>query len=309
MSDLSPIGDIMKKSIKALGDDFYIKFLRQSLIANWKDIIGENYAKKIKPLRVEHKRLFVYSGDSSWKSTVYTYKTKIIKKINDYFDTDLIDEIIFGRPSEKPKAISNTAAAPVNEADIVKAVRSIKLTKEEMEEIEKNCACIEDESLRETFLKTSISRAKSEKYRKSQGWHECPHCGVLCPPEQKICNKCRNLENDILEKTIIKILQEVPWVTYAEIRNEVEKTMPHMLEECTAEKIERLRGTLVQQMAQTLDKKNENRIKSLVMLFKGVKPEDLTDNLIAKTLYELRYDLPAEARLSLIRNVKNQEMM
>ena len=303
MSDLSPIGDIMKKSLKALGDDFYIKFLRQSLIANWKEIIGENYAKKIKPLRVEHKRLFVYSGDSSWKSTVYTYKTKIIKKINDYFDTDLIDEIIFGRPSEKPKAISSTSA-PVNEVDIVKAVRSIKLTKEEIEEIEKNCACIEDEALRETFLKTSISRAKSEKYRKSQGWHECPHCGVLCPPEQKICNKCKNLEYEIFEKTVIKILQEVPWVTYAEIRKEIEKTMPNMYGECTSEKIESLRGTLVQQMAQTLDKKNENRIKSLVMLFKGVKPEDLTDSLISKALYELRYDLPAEVRLSLVRSAE-----
>lgn len=307
MGDLAPMSEVMKNSLKALGDEFYIKYLRQSLITNWADIVGQNYAKKVKPLYVEHKKLFVYSGDSAWKSTLFAYKSKIIKQINDYFETDLIDDILFGRPSERPREDLNIAVAPPpKQVDIVKTVRSIELTDEELEEIEKSCACIEDDVLRETFLKTSISRAKSEKYKKSQGWHDCPYCGLLCPPEQKICNRCRDLEYEIFEKLIIAILKEVPWVTYSEIKNEIEKAMPHMVAECTPEKVENLRGMLVQQMAQTLDKRNQNRIKSLVMLFKGVKPEELTDNLVAKTLYELRYDLPAEARLSIIRNADNR---
>ena len=308
MGDLAPMSEVMKKSLRALGDDFYLKYLRQSLIANWKDIVGEKYAQKIKPLRIEHKILFVYSGNSTWKSTVFAYKSKLIERINNHFETDLIDDIAFGRPSERPKETLIATVVPSNQVDVVKAVRSVELTDEELEEIEKSCACIEDDMLRETFLKTSISRAKSEKYKKNQGWHECPYCGLLCPPEQKICNRCKNLEYEILEKTIINILKEVPWATYAEIRSEIEKSMSHMVEECTPEKVENLRGTLVQQIAQTLDKKNQNRIKLLVMLFKGVKPEELTDNLIAKTLYELRYDLPIEGRLSLIRNtgLKNE---
>ena len=300
MDDLIPMSEIIKKSLKALGDDFYIKYLRQSLITNWKDIVGEVYARKVKPLRIEHKNLFLYSGDSTWRSTVFAYKTKLIEKINNHFETDLIDDIIFGRPSERPRAIS-TAAQP-KQIDIVKAVRSMELTDEEYEEIEKSCACIEDKVLRETFFKTSISRAKSEKYKKSQGWHECPLCGLLCPPEQRVCNRCENLEVEIFEKTIRNLIKEVPWVTYAEIRNEIEKSMPHMIEECTPEKVENLRGMLVQQIAQTLDKNDKNRIKSLIMIFKGVKPEEVTDALATKALYELRYDLPAEGRLSLIRN-------
>ena len=306
MGDLSPMSEIMKNSLKVLGDDFYIKYLRQSLITNWQDIVGKTYAKKVKPLRVEHKRLFVYSGDSAWKSTLFAYKSKIIKQINDYFETDLIDDILFGRPSERPREDFNIIAAPLKQTDVVKAVRSIELTDEELEEIEKSCACIEDDELRETFLKTSISRAKSEKYKKNQGWHDCPYCGLLCPPEQRICNRCKNLEYDLFEKLIISILKEVPWAVYSEIKSEVEKSMPHMVSECTPEKVENLRGMLVQQIAQTLDKRNQNRIKLLVMLFKGVKPEELTDNLIAKTLYELRYDLPAEGRLSLMRNADNR---
>ncbi|MBR2179785.1 MAG: DUF721 domain-containing protein [Selenomonadaceae bacterium] len=302
MGDLAPMSEIMKNSLKALGDDFYIKYLRQSLITNWQDIVGKTYAKKVKPLRIEHKKLFVYSGDSTWKSTLFAYKSKIIKQINDYFETDLIDDIIFGRPSERPREDINTTVTPPKQVDIVKAVRSVELSEEEIEEIEKSCECIEDDILRETFLKASISRAKSEKYKKRQGWHECPCCGSLCQPEEKICSRCRNMEYELFEKTVINILKEVPWAVYSEIRNEISKAMPQMIEECTPEKVESLRGMLVQQIAQTLDKRNQNRIKLLVMLFKGVKPEELTDNLIAKTLYELRYDLPAEGRLNIIRN-------
>ena len=302
MEDLSPMNEIMKESLKALGDDFYTKYLRNSLISNWQDIVGKNYAKKVKPLRIEHKKLFVYTGDSSWKSTIFAFKPKLIEKINNYFEADLIDDILFGRPSERPREVLDVVEAPPKPVDIVQSVRSMVLTDEELEEIKKSCECIEDDTLRETFFKASISRAKSEKYKKGQGWHECPSCGVLCQPEQKICSKCKSLQEEALEKVVIGIFKEVPWASYAEIKREIEKAMPQMVDECTSEKVERLRGMLVQQIAQTLDKKNQNSINSLVMLFKGVKPEELTDALIAKALYELRYDLPAEGRLSLIRN-------
>ena len=302
MEEFSPMSEIIKNSLKALGDDFYIKYLRQSLFTNWQDIVGINYAKRIKPLRIEYKRLFVYASDSTWKSTLYAYKSKIIKQINDYFDEDLVEDIIFGRPGERPKENNNTILAPQQPVDPAKIIRAITLTDEELKEIEESCKCIEDDTLRATFLKTSISRAKSEKYRKSQGWHDCPNCGSLCPAEQKICSRCKNQQYEIFEKTIIHILHEVPWAAYSEIKSEIEKSMPQMIEECTPEKVESLRGTLVQQMAQTLDNKDPNRIKLLVMLFKGVKPEDLSDKLISKALYELRYDLPSEGRFNLMRN-------
>ena len=302
MENFSPMSEVMKSSIKALSNDIYIKYLRHSLIANWDEIVGKTYAKRVKPLRIEYKRLFLYSSNSAWQSTIYAYKSRIIKQINDYFEEDLIDDIVFGRPSELPKEGLNVVEAPPKPIDIVKVVRSIELTDEELEEIEKSCECIEDETLRSTFLKASISRAKSEKYKKSQGWHECPSCGLLCPSEQKICSRCKNLEYEMLERAIINIFREVPWAIYSEIKSEIAKSMPNMVEECTPEKVENLRGMLVQQIAQTLDKKNQKSIRTLVMLFKSVKPEDVSDSLIAKTLNELRYDLPAEGRFNLIRN-------
>lgn len=298
MSNPSPINEIIMKNLKSLGEDFYIKYLRQSIFYNWKEIVGEANAKRIKPLRIEYKRLYVYASDSSWRSNVYAYKSTFIKKINDFIGENLIDDIIFGNPSERPMKDDDEVVELKPTIDESREIRAMSLTDEELDEIDKNCACIEDEQLRATMLKTSISRAKLEKYRLQKGWHTCPRCcKMLCLPEREICDVCEREEYEVFEKFVMKILMEVPWSTYAEIRREIANKMPHMLKECSPEFVESTRGILVQQICRSLDNNDQNRINLLVMLFKGVKPEDLSEKLINKTLYELRYDLPMKGRI------------
>ena len=41
MQEPSPMSEIMPKSLKLLGEDFYIKYLRNSVIYHWKDIVGK----------------------------------------------------------------------------------------------------------------------------------------------------------------------------------------------------------------------------------------------------------------------------
>ena len=286
----SPIDEVIKNSLKSMNEKVYIKYLRESIFYDWEKIIGEANAKKIKPLRIVYKKLYLYAKDSAWRAHVYAYKPLFIKKINDYLGENLIDEILFGNPLEKPKEEEEIINAPKTKAKFSKEVIKINLSEEELAEIEKNCACIEDETLRHTLLKASINRAKLEKYRIKNNWHECPNCGNLCPPDEKICNVCERLENDIFERAVMKLLKEVPWLTYAEIKREIKKTMPQMLNRCTPDKIENIRGMLVLELCRSLDKSNQNQVNSLVMLFKGVKSEDLTPQLISKTLYELRND-------------------
>ena len=78
MADFVPIDEAMKPALKEYGEDFYKEYLRRSIIYGWKDIIGETNAKHIKPLRIEYKRLYVYVSDSSWRSTVYAYKSNYL---------------------------------------------------------------------------------------------------------------------------------------------------------------------------------------------------------------------------------------
>ena len=80
----------------------------------------------------------------------------------------------------------------------------------ELDNIKNVCKNITDDELRFTMLKTSISRMKLEKYRRQNNWHECPNCGILCSPKEKICDSCKRLEEEIFRKKIIKILKILP---------------------------------------------------------------------------------------------------
>ena len=299
MQEPSPMSEIMPKSLKLLGEDFYIKYLRNSVIYHWKDIVGEANADKFKPLYIQYKKLFVSCKDSSWKSVVYAYKSEFIKKINDYVKEDLIEDIIFNNTSMSIPKKSDTRSATIKNLSYenrTKEIRNIILTEDELEDIKNTCECIENDELREAVYKASISRMKLEKYRRAHGWHDCPNCGVICPPEDKICNACKQIEYEKLERFILKILKEVPSLTFAEIKNEVEKSMPHMIKECTPETISSLKSKRIQQLCHSINLQNSNQVNELVMLFKGVKAEDLSEKLINQAIFELRYDLPLKGR-------------
>ena len=295
MADFVPIDEAMKSALKEYGEDFYKEYLRRSIIYGWKDIIGETNAKHIKPLRIEYKRLYVYVSDSSWRSTVYAYKSTYLKNINEFVGEELIDDIVFGKPDEKPVEVVKKNDEP-EESDPAEEIKKINLTDEEIAEIEKSCEKYNDSPLKNVFLETSISRLKYEKYLRKKGHHECPKCGRLCKPEEKICSDCQRNEREKFYQTIRDIFYEVPFATYAEVKNEISNRMPEMLSYCQPDVVDRIKSNLVQEICSTFDGKDEKKIKFLVMLFKGVKPKDLTEKIISQTLYELRYDIPMKGR-------------
>ena len=294
------MNDIMRESLKSVGEDFYTQYLRRSIFYYWKDIVGQVNAKYVKPLRIEYKNLFVYVKDASWKANVYAYKSTIIKKINDFTEEGLVEDILFGRPNERPAEDENIVLSPPPKVNLSKEIGKINLTDEELDNIKNVCKNITDDELRFTMLKTSISRMKLEKYRRQNNWHECPNCGILCSPKEKICDSCKRLEEEIFRKKIIKILYESPSATYAEIKNEIEKTMPQLLDECLPEIVESIRTSIIQQIASSLDRSNQMQVNLLVMMYKRIPANQLTEKIISEALYKLRYNLPIKNRMSMI---------
>ena len=173
--------------MQSMGEDVYTKYLRHSIFFYWKDIVGETNAKHIKPLRIEYKRLFVYISDSSWKPTLYEYKSTFIKKINDFAEKEIIDDILLGNPNELPQEDDDIINVPLS-IDVSTELQNITLTDDELDEINQSCAYLEDGSLKDTLIRTSINRLKLEKYRRRNKWHECEKCGALCPQEQRTCD-------------------------------------------------------------------------------------------------------------------------
>ena len=290
------IGNIIKSSLKTMNEKLYIRYLRESVFYDWEKIVGKANAKKIKPLRIEYKKLYLYSKDSNWKATVFSYKSIFIKKINEYLGENLIEEIIFGNSYEKPKEDKNIVLNPKSKCDDSKELKNIKLTAKEIEEIEQSCACIEDEELRKTFLETSINRAKLEKYRLKKDWNECRNCGNLCPPDEEICNVCKRIEKDAFSATVVKILNNEPFLTYGGIKKEIEKNFPDMMSYCIPETIAGIKSTMIQNICSRLDKNDKNMVNFLVMLYKSVKREDMTPILVNNTLHELRNNIIKKER-------------
>ena len=296
MSEFFSADEVMQKSIHSMGDEFYTRYLRESIITNWAKIVGEINASKIKPLRIEYKKLFVYVNDSTWKANLYAYKSTFIEKINAYAKENIIEDIILSNPKEKfNKNISNIVLTPkLASKNIANELKKVVLTDEELEEIDKICERFEDDDLRETMKKTSISRLRLKKYRLKNNWHKCKNCDSLCPENQNLCDICQRKEIENFRSRVAKIFREVPWSSYSDIYDEIKKNMPHMLNECLPQIVESIRSSLIQRTANSINLNDKNRVSFLVMLYTRMPAEKLNEQIISKTLYKLRYDLPSD---------------
>ena len=289
--------DCVKLGLHSIDEKIYIAYLRQSIFYNWAKIVGENVAKKIKPLRIRFKTLSVYGVDASYNNQLYFYKSIFIKNINDFAGQELINDIKFGSPNERPTEDDEIYQPPPDKK--THDLKNVRLTDAEIREIEEDCKQVQDEDLRNTIIKTSINRAKLEKYHRQKDWHECKKCAALCPPAQTFCYSCEMHERAELRRQIRKIFRDAPWITYAEVFNEIKRTMPDMLRECIPETVESERTSLIQEIAGSLDHKNEMEVKLLTMLYKRIPVEQLNDKVISKALYALRYNLPMKSRMDL----------
>ena len=285
----------LKSSLQALGNDFYIDYLRHALFFRWESIVGEKFAARISPLRLEHKTLFVAIDSAPWKMEFQFKKASLIKKINDDAECDLIDEIFLGQAFKKPEApkVEQTRLSP-NEI-IARDLPDITLTDEEIKHIEETSPHIEDEQLRAVMLETSKTRARLKKCRLKNGWHQCAKCELLVPPEEIFCSVCLTEENERFRRTIAQVIRDVPWLTYAEIYREMENRMPHMVGQCYPETVSSIRSSVVQLLARSLDMRDQKQIKRLVMIYRQLPPDQLNDDIIKRTLRRLRFDLPMNA--------------
>ena len=298
MNEPSHINEIMPDALESLGEKFYVNYLRNVIIQDWNEIVGEKIANKVEPLRIDFKTLIVYCKNSSFRTIFYAQRSDIIKKINAYVKKNLVEDIAFSNVKLEVKKSKQLEVK--KDFDFATEIRKMILTDEELAEIKKSCENIDDDELRSIMIKTAISHIKLQKYRRKNGWHDCKNCGVVCPPEDDLCERCKRLKYENFERTVINIFREKPFYNYADIQKEIENKNSEMIDECTAENVENIRNKFVQHLCQMVNSEKQDDINFLVMLFKRAKPEDLNENLIKNTLYELRYDLPMKGRLKIV---------
>ncbi len=86
--------DDLGKIIKNLIDNKFDNKISR-IKKNWEKIVEEDIAKNTEPTIIRKKRLNVKCSSSVWIQEMMLKKEDLIKKINSYFDEEIVKEIYF----------------------------------------------------------------------------------------------------------------------------------------------------------------------------------------------------------------------
>lgn len=281
---LERAGDIFAASLKSMkiGGEF-----RQRLVVyQWPELVGRDIANHARAVRLEFKRLFIAVSHPAWAEQLRYMEYDLKRKINGHFGEALVQEIVFTSQAAGQALGKYSPEREDSSANIGLQLKKIQLSDDELADIKKRCAQIEDKELRMHAERLGLNVHRMLHYRKEKKWHECAYegCSGSCPPEEKYCQGClRRLRHERYEK-IQQLLTDMPWARYRDILHEVE---------CSEQEFKSQRMILLQRMAGRVDYGDTESIeaKTLVMLYRSIPPEQLNGEVVKKTMNRLRRDV------------------
>lgn len=186
--------------------------------------------------------------------------------------------------------------------DFSPEMKDVVLTEEDLEKINSFCENIEDTALKEAMSKAYTARMKLNRLKKEKGFHPCPICHALTEPAEDLCTECRRQKDIRKYKRMRKIIEDEPWITYAEMN----KRIP-----CEPEVFVHQWASLIQNLIFEVDVNDlENpKTKTLAMVYHRCTPDQVAknDHMVEKALKDLRNDI-GEAYYDMVRNRKKEKL-
>lgn len=283
---LEQAGQLIHRSMSALGEKMDRLYRTHYALEHLPELIGSDFAAHIHPIGVRHKKLFVHVPEDSWRAEIWMFRSEIINRINQCAGEEIVNEIVstYRRDMEileNKESYSGDNGGRVNPR---KELLSVNITDDELVGLKGDCAYVQDEKLRKTLFSASIKRKKLEKLRVQKDWHPCPVCGAMCPPDEERCWSCLSRGRHEVRNRIRSILSELPWLRYNDIKDDVP---------CTPDIFDSVHDEMLQVLASKVRLEDYESLNAhiVVMLYMHMQPEYLTDKIVRKTLYRLRYDL------------------
>lgn len=89
-----PAEEVLKKALARLGLDREIA--RYRFVLHWKEIVGEEIAKRSKPECIKNRALVVRVADSAWAQELSFQKHVILTRLRRYLDQkEIVEDVIF----------------------------------------------------------------------------------------------------------------------------------------------------------------------------------------------------------------------
>ncbi len=275
---MDSMNNLLSAALGALG--IRKKYNAQSVVFHWKKIVGGEIAARSHPVKIERGVMLLAVSNSVWSHHLLMLKESIISKVNDFIGEKLINDIRF--QAGYLKNYQNEEDNIDGEAATNKKL-SVSLSQEEMIEAHNIVNNVQDDKLREKIKKIKQKDFVLKKMQKSQEWHKCAICSILCPPGQKYCTICGiNQKHQTIDK-IRKMLIEAPWLKYRDLSKYLS---------CTPDEYDQAKQDLTARLSYEFNicggQIDKVQATTLAMLTTCLTPENITEEILQKTLEKIR---------------------
>jgi len=283
--EFKSVSEIIPEALKKIGAEK--NFGKYSTVINWEKIVGKEIANNSFVSSIDRGTLIIKAKNSVWSHHLMMLKAELIKKVNDYFGKKLITDIRFMAGYNKNDQ-NYEVSEKINDSEKEKLI-PLQLDKSEIAAIRNITEKMNDEKVRQKITNIIIKDMSLKKAKKAKDWKSCFKCEILISPEEKYCTVCRiskNKNGSSVQNKIIaveKILTNFPWLSYIEMKKNFDLSINEN-EYDTAKK------NLIHRYIKLIFKDNKYKIYQsvLVMLLKGIKPENLTKDYIDYVIDEVK---------------------
>ena len=278
---LEKASDILKENHRRFmeSDGFQYFLFRQK----WPSFAGELLVRESYIAGASGEVLYVQVTNSVWLSQLTMLKAQILEKINkDPFGARFTD-IRFRIGPKQTKNQPRSTLDPINRAiEKEKQRMSQPLNESEKQWIDQWVAGhVTDERLGPVFEKLMTGSLKKRKGELAAGYHPCPGCSTLIPPEKKVCQDCGRKISIARRNRIIALLKKHPHYGYEMTRQVIPSTYREY-----AEAHEFLEIKLEQAIYDKVNGKENRRMLLALLTHKPM--EEITEEEAREKLERLR---------------------
>lgn len=285
---LERIGKIIPRYIDSRDEAFKKKYSEHFAMSKWREIVGDPIANNVKPVAINNNVLWLLARTTTWQDQIKHMESTILDRMNNRAGKTIVRQICFRRlegyvnwksPVYRVRQIKDDQAKARRE------IRKMQIDDGELAAMKETCAQVKDDDLQRVCLKAMIANRKLRKWRNENKWHPCARCGCLCEEDDVLCSACQSKREADIRRRVRAVLMDMPWAHYGEVREVVPDCTPYIVND--------QRALLVQKYAKKIRFEDKDTLdaKFLVMLHRSIQPEQLTEDIISKTLYALRRDL------------------
>ena len=103
---VEPVKSILPKSIHALGPKVAQRYLRESVVGHWSEIVGAPIARSVEAVRILRDVLWLYSPDAVWRNQIMMMQLDICQRVNNFAGCRLVKEMRFARSGRVRQAVA-----------------------------------------------------------------------------------------------------------------------------------------------------------------------------------------------------------